>query len=147
MRRLLRRLLLALLLIVIAAVGWFLCWAWPVFRYQNIHHAIRDRTSLARLQLLARQTVPIANTLKPADGYINYQKLDTTHAIPAEIRDLDPTDITIESDSVTVNLCGGWCQYGFRIERTKRDRHLWVIYRYDETDDIKAGMYRDNETQ
>ena len=126
------------------AVWIFYAWFWPSIHYQRVHHAIFETTSEARLQLLARQVVTIAHTLGPTNG-LWFLRDRRDAPIPADFKDLDPTDITIYSDQATVELCGGFDHYGFVIRRSDEDSDVWLIVRYDELHKTPVGEYRHSE--
>lgn len=142
MRKWIIRGVLAVVCCVVVGAGWvFWVWLWPSIRYQRVHHSIYETTSEARLQLLARQVLPIADTLGPTNGLF-FLRGSSDAPIPPEFKDLDPTTISIDSDQVMLELCGGFDHYGFVIHRSEDDSNVWVIARYDESHKVQVAEYR-----
>lgn len=115
-------------------------------KYERVHRAIYDGASDARLQLLARQAVSIADTLGPTNA-IFYLRGSSSAPIPAEFSDLDPTTVTVYSDRVSVELAGGFDHFGFNIERSESDTNIWTISKYDESHSAVVGTYKDVGSQ
>lgn len=135
---------LVLFLCIVVAVIWFcVVWLRPGIHYQRVHLGIIERTSPARLQLLARQAVTIADTLVPTNGLV-FLRGSGDIPIPADFKDLDPTTIGILRDQVVVELGGGFDHYGFVVRRSEGDSNVWVIARYDESQEVQVGTYRHN---
>ena len=111
-------------------------------KYERVHRAIYDDVSDARLQLLARQSVSIADTLGLTNALF-YLRGSSSAPIPAEFIDLDPTTVTIYSDRVNVELAGGFDHFGFNIERSEADTNIWTISKYDESHSTVVDTYKD----
>jgi hypothetical protein len=138
MNRISHRFLLLLVSVCLAAGIWFL---WNLQRtagwYNYVHRRIYKKTSVARLQTLARETATIADSLDNTNGFI-FAKV--SGSIPTWIKDIDPQGVMIFRDIVDINYGIGQ-RYGFVFERSETSSNLWVIMRYDGTNRVKISTY------
>jgi len=132
-------LVLGLVLVEVGIVAWvYVVWFYPMDRYYRVHQATYEKTSTERLQLLARQVVKMAEAIGPSNGVLYYIRDDD---MPSELRDLDPSWVSIGKDEAWVELHGGGDHFGFAVRRIEGETNVWKIVRYDEYHEIEIGEY------
>ena len=131
-----RRIIRAVLLCAILGAGWyFYVRLWPSFGAEAIYKA----TSLARLQLLAKQAVPIADGIGGSNSLtFSRGKFD----IPAWTKDLEPCQIYIDHNQVRIDLCSRLVPLGFHLVRSEDNSNRWWIGRYHDSFQVDMGYYQ-----